>query len=301
MHGATPYTQGGLPADRLVRQGKVRDVYEAGDGQFLIVASDRISAFDVILSPGIAGKGVVLTQMSNFWFDTLGDVCPHHLKATETADFPAPFTSLPALQGRANLVRAVRILPIECVVRGFLAGSGWKEYRNSGAVCGIPLPPGLDLAERLPQPIFTPSTKAEVGHDENIAFDRVVAMVGPEIAERLRHVSLELYRRAAAFAETRGIIIADTKFEFGLDDNGDLVWADEALTPDSSRFWPAAEYRPGANPPSFDKQFVRDWLEASGWNKRPPAPALPHEVVAQTRDLYLEAYHRLTGRDLILE
>ena len=301
MDGATPYTQGGLPADRLFRQGKVRDVYDAGDGLFLIVASDRISAFDVILSPGIAGKGVVLTQISNFWFDTLAEVCPHHLKATESAAFPEPFTSHPALRGRANLVRAVRIIPIECVVRGFLAGSGWKEYRNSGTVCGIRLHPGLDLAERLPEPIFTPSTKAEVGHDENISFDRVVAIAGGEIAERLRHVSLELYRRAAAFAEKRGIIIADTKFEFGLDGSGALIWADEALTPDSSRFWPVTEYRPGANPPSFDKQFVRDWLEASGWNKQPPAPALPDDIVARTRDLYFEAYRRLTGRDLVLE
>jgi len=283
-----------------LRRGKVRDLYQTGSDRLVIVASDRISAFDVVLSPGIPGKGVVLTQLSNFWFELLADVCPSHIVATALRDFPEPFESCSELEGRACLVRAVRIVPIECVVRGYLVGSGWKEYRETGRVCGVHLPAGLSLADRLPAPIFTPSTKADVGHDENISFDRTVGLVGAEVAEALRSRSLELYRRAAAYAESRGIIIADTKFEFGLDETGALVWADEALTPDSSRFWPAAEYRPGANPPSYDKQFVRDWLESSGWDKRPPSPTLPAQVVEGTRSRYLEAFRRLAGRDLTL-
>ncbi len=298
MAGVTAFPAEPLFPDLLVKRGKVRDVYRAGPDRILIVATDRISAFDVVLSPGVPRKGVVLTQLSNFWFDYLADVVPSHLVATERSAFPPPFASCPELEGRACLVRSVRIVPIECVVRGFIVGSGWKEYQARGTVCGLPLPAGLRQADRLPEPIFTPSTKAEIGHDENIPFDEVVRLVGAATAERLREVSLALYRRAAACAEARGIIIADTKFEFGLGDDGGLVWADEALTPDSSRFWPADRYRPGANPPSFDKQFVRDWLEASGWNKQPPAPALPPEVVERTRALYLEAYRRLTGRDL---
>jgi phosphoribosylaminoimidazole-succinocarboxamide synthase len=293
-----PFPPAPLFPGRLVRRGKVRDVYEAGPGRLVIVASDRISAFDVVLDPGVPGKGVVLTQLSNFWFETLADVVPSHLVATVAADFPAPFATSEALAGRACLVRAVRIVPVECVVRGFIAGSAWKEYQTARSVCGIPLPAGLRQADRLPEPIFTPSTKAEVGHDENIAFDRVVGIAGADVAERLRAVSLALYRRAAALAEARGLIIADTKFEFGLDDEGRLVWADEALTPDSSRFWPKDDYAPGNSPPSFDKQFVRDWLERSGWDKRPPAPTLPADVVERTRELYLEAYRRLTGRAL---
>ncbi|HQU32905.1 MAG TPA: phosphoribosylaminoimidazolesuccinocarboxamide synthase, partial [Thermoanaerobaculaceae bacterium] len=228
------------------------------------------------------------------------DVVPNHLVATRLADFPQPFSGEALLDGRACLARAVRIVPVECVVRGFIAGSGWKEYQARGSVCGVSLPPGLRQADRLPAPVFTPSTKAEVGHDENIPFDEVVRLVGGEVADGLRTVSLELYRRAAQVAEARGIIIADTKFEFGLDDEGKLVWADEALTPDSSRFWPADLYRPGTSPPSFDKQFVRDWLEGCGWDKRPPAPMLPPDVVARTRALYLEAYRRLTGCELAL-
>ena len=283
---------------RLVKRGKVRDVYQAGSGRFVVVASDRISAFDVVLDPGVPGKGVVLTQLSNFWFETLSDVVPNHLVATEAAELPDPFASSPELAGRSCLVREVRIVPVECVVRGFIVGSGWKEYQAKGAVCGVALPPGLRQADRLPQPVFTPSTKAEVGHDENIPFDEVVRLTGGDVAERLRDVSLALYARAAALAERRGIIIADTKFEFGLDAEGAIGWADEALTPDSSRFWPADSYRPGTNPPSFDKQFVRDWVERSGWNKQPPAPTLPAEVVERTRSLYLEAYRRLTGREL---
>ena len=283
-----------------LRRGKVRDLYQTGGGDLVIVASDRISAFDVVLSPGIPGKGVVLTQLSNFWFSLLADVARSHLIATETSSFPEPFASCTELSGRSCLVRTVRIVPIECVVRGYLVGSGWKEYQASGTVCGIRLPAGLRLADRLPEPIFTPSTKAEVGHDENISFDAAAAIVGGDVAARLRSLSLALYKRAAAYAEAKGIIIADTKFEFGIDDGGGLVWADEALTPDSSRFWPAAEYRPGANPPSFDKQFVRDWLEASGWDKKPPAPTLPDAVIEGTLARYLEAFRRLTGRDLSL-
>jgi phosphoribosylaminoimidazole-succinocarboxamide synthase len=294
----TPFPATPLRGGTLLRQGKVRDIYDAGEAGLLIVASDRISAFDVVLSPGIPGKGIVLTQLSNFWFETLEDVVPNHLLATGRAAFPPPYDALAALDGRACLVRRLEIVPVECVARGYLIGSGWKEYRAGGAVCGIPLPAGLRLADRLPEAIFTPSTKAEVGHDQNISFDTVVRLVGADTAERLRTLTLELYRRAAAIAERRGVIIADTKFEFGVDDAGALYLADEALTPDSSRFWPEDGYRPGVNPPSFDKQYVRDWLEASGWNKQPPAPALPGEVIAGTQARYLEAFRRVTGREL---
>lgn len=300
MAGPATFPTVPLFPEKLVKRGKVRDVYRAGEGRLLVVASDRISAFDVVLDPGIPGKGVVLTQLSNFWFSALAQFAAHHVLATELSAFPEPFASARELDRRACLVRDVRIVPVECVVRGYIAGSGWKEYQAKGSVSGVALPAGLRLAERLPHPVFTPSTKAEVGHDENIAFDEVVRLVGGEVAEKLRDLSLELYRRAAALAEARGIIIADTKFEFGLDELGKLVWADEALTPDSSRFWPAARHRIGSSPPSFDKQFVRDWLEGSGWNKQPPAPTLPHDVVAKTQGLYLEAYHRLTGRELTL-
>jgi phosphoribosylaminoimidazole-succinocarboxamide synthase len=294
----TPFPATPLAGGALLRRGKVRDLYDAGDGGLLIVASDRVSAFDVVLSPGIPGKGIVLNQLSNFWFETLGDVVPNHLLATARAGFPPPYDGMAALDGRACLVRRLAIVPVECVARGYLIGSGWKEYQAGGSVCGIPLPAGLQMADRLPEPLFTPSTKAEVGHDENIPFEAVVGLVGADLASRLRALTLELYRRAAAVAERRGIIIADTKFEFGVDAAGTLHLADEALTPDSSRFWPADGYRPGSSPPSFDKQFVRDWLEASGWNKQPPAPALPPEVIAGTQARYLEAYRRLTGRQL---
>ncbi len=298
MHLPAPYTSPPRIEAFALRRGKVRDIYQTGSDRLVIVASDRISAFDVVLSPGIPGKGVVLNQLSSFWFALLEDVVPSHLLATELKAFPEPFSTCSELEGRACLVRTVRIVPVECVVRGCLAGSAWKEYRALGSVCGIPLPAGLALAERLPEPIFTPSTKAEVGHDENISFDAVVRLAGGDVAERLRALSIALYRRAAAFAEARGVIIADTKFEFGIDDSGALVWADEALTPDSSRFWPAAEYRAGASQPSYDKQFVRDWLEASGWNKQPPAPTLPDDVVEGTVKRYLEAFRSLTGREL---
>jgi phosphoribosylaminoimidazole-succinocarboxamide synthase len=266
----------------------------------LIVASDRISAFDVVLDPGIPGKGVILTQISNFWFQELREVVPNHLVSTDLAAFPEPFAARPELAGRSCLTRKLEILPVECVVRGYLVGSGWKEYQAGGQVCGIALPSGLRQADRLPQAIFTPSTKAEIGHDENISFDAVVELVGGERAEKLRDLSLTLYTRAASYAEERGIIVADTKFEFGVDATGEMVWADEALTPDSSRFWPRSQYSPGANPPSYDKQFVRDWLEASGWDKQPPAPQLPPDVVDQTHTLYAEAYRRLVGRELAL-
>lgn len=292
------YPVAGVPLAEPLRRGKVRDVYRAGPGRLLLVATDRISAFDVVLSPGIPGKGLILNQLSNFWFELLSDITAHHLLATEATSFPPPFHQQPLLAGRATLVKEIRILPVECVVRGYLAGSGWKEYQRTGSVCGIPVQAGLVQAEALPQPLFTPSTKAETGHDENISFDQVVRLVGGELADRLRQVSLRIYQRAAAYARDRGIIIADTKFEFGLDEEGQLVWADEALTPDSSRFWPVDQYRPGTNPPSFDKQYVRDWLEVSGWNKEPPAPPLPEEVVAGTQARYLEAFCRLTGRDV---
>ncbi|MGE5236701.1 MAG: phosphoribosylaminoimidazolesuccinocarboxamide synthase [Acidobacteriota bacterium] len=294
----TPFPSQPLAGAELLRKGKVRDVYRAAPGRLVIVATDRISAFDVVLEPGIPGKGVVLGQLSNFWFTMLGDVVPHHLVATETSEFPPPFAGARQLAGRSCLVREVRIVPIECVVRGYIIGSGWKEYQATGSVCGLRLPAGLAMADRLPEPIFTPSTKAEVGHDENISFDRVVRAVGGELAERLRTLSLELYTRAAGYAEERGVIIADTKFEFGVANDGSVMWADEALTPDSSRFWPTAEYRPGSSPPSFDKQFVRDWLEASGWDKRPPAPELPEAVVVGTQARYAEAFRRITGREL---
>ncbi len=288
-----------VPDGRLVSRGKVRDIY-AADGALVLVATDRISAFDCVLSPGIPGRGIVLTQLSNFWFRRFENEVPHHLLATELEDFPEPFRSHPELARRSVLVRRLTPLPVECVARGYLAGSGWKEYRAAGTVCGIPLPPGLVESDRLAEPIFTPATKAEEGHDENISFDRMVEIVGGETAERLRSLTLELYRRAAEYALERGIIIADTKFEFGLDDSGAIVWMDEALTPDSSRFWPARSYRPGGPQPSFDKQFVRDWLERSGWDKEPPAPELPPEVVAGTLERYLEAYRRLTGEELDL-
>ncbi len=295
-----PYSGSTIPGNLLLRRGKVRDIYRAGSGRLLIVASDRISAFDVVLTPGIPDKGVILTQLSNFWFETLADAHSSHLISGMLGDLPEPFSEHAELAGRATLVRELRILPVECVVRGYIAGSGWKEYQATGTVCGIPLPGGLRQADPLPAPIFTPSTKAAVGHDENISFDAVVELVGAEIAEQLRTASIELYRRAATYARARGIIIADTKLEFGVAESGGVIWADEAFTPDSSRFWPASEYLPGRNPPSFDKQFVRDWLDRAGWDKRPPAPALPDDVVENTRALYLEGYRRLTGRSLAI-
>jgi len=276
-------------------RGKVRDIYDAGD-KLLIVATDRLSAFDVILPTPIPDKGRVLTQLSLFWFDLLRDVIPNHvLSATE---FPAPFDAYhEELAGRSMLVRKVAPLPIECVVRGYVSGSGWKDYQRTGAICGIALPPGLRESDRLPEAIFTPATKAATGHDENISFERVASLIGNECARAVRDVSLEIYRRAATYAEPRGILLADTKFEFGLLKD-ELIWIDEALTPDSSRFWPAMQYEPGGPQASFDKQFVRDYLESIDWPKTPPGPELPPEVVAATRGKYREAYRILTGREL---
>jgi phosphoribosylaminoimidazole-succinocarboxamide synthase len=276
-------------------RGKVRDIYDLGD-KLLIVATDRLSAFDVILPTPIPDKGRVLTQLSLFWFDLLKDVIPNHvLSAT---DFPPPFDKFQdELAGRSMVVRKTQPLSIECVVRGYVSGSGWKDYRVTGTICGIPLPTGLRESDRLPQPIFTPATKAASGHDENISFQQATSIIGKELAEKVRAVSLELYGRAAAYAEPRGIIVADTKFEFGLLHN-ELIWIDEALTPDSSRFWPAAHYSPGGPQASFDKQFVRDYLERMQWPKTPPGPELPSEVVEATRAKYREAYRILVGREL---
>lgn len=276
-------------------RGKVRDIYDLGD-RLLIVATDRLSAFDVVMPTPIPDKGRVLTQLSLFWFNLLRGLIPNHvLSATE---FPAPFDRYAEdLAGRSMLVRKTQPLPIECVARGYLSGSGWKEYQSTGKVCGIPLPSGLKESSKLPEPIFTPATKATSGHDENISFERAAEMIGKPLAEKVRSITLEIYRRAAAYAEPRGILLADTKFEFGLL-NSELIWIDEALTPDSSRFWPAAHYAPGGPQPSFDKQFVRDYLERIRWPKTPPGPELPPDVVDGTRAKYREAYRILVGREL---
>jgi phosphoribosylaminoimidazole-succinocarboxamide synthase len=299
----------------LARRGKVRDVYDLGE-HLLIVATDRISAFDYVLATGIPDKGRVLTQLSAFWFEQIRDLVPHHLVSIDVNDFPAetrPFADI--LRGRSMLVRKTDPLPVECVARGYLSGSGWKDYQKTGAVCGISLPPGLRESDRLPQTIFTPATKAETGHDENISEAQAGEIVGRERIARLRDLTLAIYERGVAHAATCGIIIADTKFEFGRlrpygasADQGrsgpsgasadDLMLIDEVLTPDSSRFWPADQYEPGRSQPSFDKQYVRDYLEEIGWNKQPPVPALPEDVVARTREKYVEAYRRLSGRDL---
>ncbi len=287
-----------LDGVKLLHRGKVRDVYDAGDNRLLIVATDRLSAFDCVLPTPIPGKGRVLTQLSLFWFDMLAKVVPNHLIATCVDDYPEQLRNFrDQLEGRSMLVHRARMAPVECVARGYISGSGWKDYKKTGAICGIPLPPGLKESDRLPEPIFTPSTKAEVGHDENISFDAAAAAVGSETAAKLKELTLKVYSTAADFALSKGIILADTKFEFGY--VGDtMVLADEVLTPDSSRFWPADEYRPGGPQPSFDKQYVRDWLEATGWNKQPPAPALPDDVAERTGAKYREAYERLVGKPL---
>ena len=289
-----------IPDAELVSRGKVRDIF-AVDDALLLVATDRISAFDCVLEPGIPGRGVILTQLSNFWFRRFASILPNHLVATELEDFPEPFRGHPELRGRSVLAKRLQPIPVECVARGYITGSGWKEYVASKTVCGLPLPDGLVECDRLPEPIFTPATKATEGHDENISFERMTDIVGVDTARTLRDLTLRLYGEAAAYALERGIIIADTKFEFGFDDDGGIVWMDEALTPDSSRFWPAANYRPGHGQPSFDKQFVRDWLEGTGWDKNPPPPTLPPEVVTGTLDRYREAYERLTGTPIELE
>ena len=280
---------------KLIARGKVRDIYDLGS-RLLIVATDRLSAFDVILPTPIPDKGRVLTQLSLFWFEKLAGIVPHHV--VSATDFSGELSRYAnELRGRSMIVRRTEPVLIECVARGYISGSGWKDYRATGKICGIPLPAGLRESDKLPEPIFTPATKATSGHDENISFEQAAAQIGHELAARLRDITLEVYRRASEFAAERGIIIADTKLEFGLD-NGELVWIDEALTPDSSRFWPADSYEPGKAQPSFDKQYVRDYLERIGWNKQPPAPALPADVVNATRAKYREAYKRLTGHEL---
>jgi phosphoribosylaminoimidazole-succinocarboxamide synthase len=284
-----PILETRLPGISLWRRGKVRDVYDLGD-RLLIVATDRISAFDVVLPTGIPGKGAVLTQLSLFWFRLLADVVPNHVVASDVDAYPPELREHRSqLEGRSMIVVKTEPLPVECVVRGYITGSGWKDYKATGAICGLPLPPGLRESDRLPAPLFTPSTKAEVGHDENVAFAAVEKALGTARAGEVRSVSLALYTRARAHAEERGILLADTKFEFGLRD-GRLVWIDEALTPDSSRFWPKEGYQPGRSQPSFDKQYVRDYLESLRWDKRPPGPSLPEDVVARTRGKYQEAY-----------
>jgi phosphoribosylaminoimidazole-succinocarboxamide synthase len=275
-----------------VRRGKVRDVYDLGD-RLVIVATDRISAFDWVLPTPIPGKGRLLTQLSLFWFARLG--VSNHLLGTDLAEMGPPFAGREELAGRTMLARKAAVVPFECVVRGYLAGSGWAEYRRTGAVCGVPLPPGLRESERLPEPIFTPATKAEAGHDENVSFDVMAKAVGADLAAALRDKSLAVYRQAAGHAAARGIILADTKFEWGRLPDGSVILVDEVLTPDSSRFWPADQYQVGGSPPSFDKQFVRDWLSASGWDRQSPPPPLPAEVVERTAAKYREAYERLTA------
>jgi phosphoribosylaminoimidazole-succinocarboxamide synthase len=281
-----------LSGARLSRRGKVRELYDLGDS-LLLVASDRISAYDCVLSPGVPDKGKVLTQLSNFWFRKFPDV-ENHLIETDVAKFPESLqVDAPLLEGRSVIVRKAEVTPFECVARGYLAGSGWAEYRKTGAVCGVRLPPGLVEADRLPEPIFTPATKSERGHDENVPFSRMVDEVGEEEADILRDTTLALYERARQFAESRGLILADTKLEFGLL-NGRVLWIDEAFTPDSSRYWDARAWTPGRTPVSFDKQFVRDWLDSTGWDHRPPAPHLPEGVIRTTREKYLDAYKSLT-------
>jgi phosphoribosylaminoimidazole-succinocarboxamide synthase len=292
-----PLLQIDLPGVRKLKSGKVREVFDLGNS-LLFVATDRISAFDCIMPNGIPQKGEVLTQISHFWFDQSAGIVPNHRIGRPGDPLPSALqSSAGALARRSMLVRKAQPLPIECVVRGYIAGSGWKEYRASQSICGIPLPPGLTESAELPEPIFTPATKAETGHDINISFEEAARIAGADTAEQARDLSLRLYSMARAYARERGIIIADTKFEFGRLD-GRLILIDEALTPDSSRFWPADQYRPGRGQPSFDKQFVRDYLETLDWDKTPPAPALPAEIVEKTRAKYLEAYRRLTGREL---
>jgi len=285
-----PLLQTNLPGYQLRARGKVRDIYEDHD-RLLFVATDRISAFDYILATGIPDKGRVLTQMTLFWLDFLKDVVPNHLLSTDMSALP------PEFEGRSMWVKKAQMFDVECVARGYLSGSGWKDYKATGALCGIPLPAGLVESDALPEPIFTPATKAQSGHDENIPFEAVISMIGPETAARLRDLTLTIYKKASDYARSRGIIIADTKFEFGIVD-GQILLADEVLTPDSSRFWPADTYSPGGPQPSYDKQFVRDYLESIKWNKQPPAPPLPADVALRTSEKYKDAYRTLTGKSL---
>jgi phosphoribosylaminoimidazole-succinocarboxamide synthase len=315
-----PLLETSLEGLTLNRRGKVRDVYDvtlpSGKAALLIVATDRISAFDYVLGSGIPDKGKVLTQLSGFWFERMGDLVPHHLLSLEVDDFPEPARRhADVLRGRTMLARLTNPVPVECVARGYLSGSGWKEYQQSGSVCGVKLPTGLRESDRLPEPIFTPATKAESGHDINISEEEAGRLVGADLIAQLKALTLEIYRRGCEHAESKGIIIADTKFEFGLApanpsrrsaegakadglDGSEIILIDEVLTPDSSRFWPASEYEPGHGQPSFDKQYVRDYLERIRWNKQPPVPSLPDEVVRQTREKYLDAFRLLSGREL---
>jgi phosphoribosylaminoimidazole-succinocarboxamide synthase len=282
---------------RRIGKGKVRDIYAVGDDKMLIVTSDRLSAFDVVLADPIPDKGRVLNEMANFWFQRLGHVIPNQLTGIDPESVVSA-SEKEQVRGRSVVVRKLKPLPIEAVVRGYIIGSGWKDYQKTGKVCGIELPKGLQQAQKLPQPIFTPATKAETGHDENISFDEVVKLIGRPLAEKVRDVSIRLYQEASEYAATRGIIIADTKFEFGLNEKNELVLIDEVLTADSSRFWPADSYQVGVSPPSFDKQYVRDYLETLDWDKAPPAPKLPAEVIRKTSEKYREALERLTGKKL---
>ncbi len=285
-----------LPHLKLLNRGKVRDIYDVDQDHMLIITSDRLSAFDVILPQPIPGKGEVLTRVANFWFERTRGIIPNHISGKNLEEVVPDASQRAILGDRAMVVQKLKPLPVEAIVRGYLIGSGWKDYQKSGNVCGIPLPEGLQQADKLPEAIYTPSTKAAIGeHDENIRFDKTVDLLGRELAEQVRDVSLRIYTESAAFALKKGIIIADTKFEFGQDDEGNLYLIDEALTPDSSRFWPADQYRPGISPPSFDKQFVRDYLETLEWDKTPPGPELPKEVISKTAEKYLEAETRLTA------
>lgn len=295
----TPLLETSIKSLKRIHQGKVRDIYDIDASTMLLVSTDRLSAFDVILPTGIVNKGAMLTQMANFWFEKLKGVVPNHLTGIDPESVVTDSAEKAQLANRSVVVKKLKALPIEAIVRGYLVGSGWKEYKAQGTVCEIPLPAGLQEASKLPQPLFTPSSKAAVGeHDENISIAQVEALIGKALAAQVAEVAIALYSRAAEYALTRGIIIADTKFEFGLDENGVLHVMDEVLTPDSSRFWPADSYAVGKNPPSYDKQYVRDWLEASGWNKTPPAPALPDDVAQKTSEKYMEAFERLTGQPL---
>ncbi|QEE29014.1 phosphoribosylaminoimidazolesuccinocarboxamide synthase [Terriglobus albidus] len=295
MHQALLQTDLPLP---LTARGKVRDILAVSDRELLFVATDRISAFDHVLGSGIPDKGKVLTQLSLFWFEHLREIVPNHLITSDVARYPSPLPEYAKqLQGRSMLVKRAEMFPVECVVRGYISGSGWKDYQKTGMICGIPLPKGLRESDRLPEPIFTPAAKNNVGHDENISFEDVIQVVGRDTANQLRDLTLAIYAKASAHAESKGLILADTKFEFGVID-GAITLADEVLTPDSSRYWPADLYSPGGAQPSFDKQYVRDYLESIHWNKQAPAPALPEEVIVNTRAKYLEAYQRITGNPL---
>lgn len=297
-----PLLETSIKSLKRIHQGKVRDIYDIDANTMLLVSTDRLSAFDVILPTGIANKGAMLTQMANFWFKKLQNVVPNHLTGIDPASVVTDGAEKAQLANRSVVVKKLKALPIEAIVRGYLVGSGWKEYKAQGTVCGIQLPAGLQEASKLPEPIFTPSSKAAVGeHDENISLDECAALIGKDMAQQVAKVAIALYSQAAEYALTRGIIIADTKFEFGLDEQGVLHVMDEVLTPDSSRFWPAESYAVGKNPPSYDKQYVRDWLEASGWNKTAPAPALPDDVAAKTSEKYMEAFERLTGKPLSIK